>query len=114
MFQPLILIYSSGNFGHCLIPLDPCILVIMKTNDFLGFVLSLTNDLSGAVEYFHRALSLRPEDTFSTTMLNEVRTDFFFIEEKLHYFYHCVLFIRAKIQQIIPFEIAENLDIFVA
>ena len=34
--------------------------------------MSLTNELSGAVEYFHRALSLRPEDTFSTTMLNEV------------------------------------------
>jgi len=43
-----------------------------STYSSIGFVLSLTNDLSGAVEYFHRALSLRPEDTFSTTMLNEV------------------------------------------
>ena len=38
--------------------------------------MSLTNELSGAVEYFHRALSLRPEDTFSTTMLNEVHSTF--------------------------------------
>lgn len=47
-------------------PLNP------STYSSIGFVMSLTNDLSGAVEYFHRALSLRPEDTFSTTMLNEV------------------------------------------
>jgi anaphase-promoting complex subunit 6 len=47
-------------------PLNP------STYSSIGFVMSLTNDLSGAVEYFHKALGLRPEDTFSTTMLNEV------------------------------------------
>jgi len=47
-------------------PLNP------TTYSSIGFVMSLTNDLSSAVDYFHRALGLRREDAFSTNMLNEV------------------------------------------
>jgi len=47
-------------------PLNP------STYSAIGFLMSLTNDLTSAVEYFHRALGLRREDTFSTNMLNEV------------------------------------------
>jgi len=47
-------------------PLNP------STYSSIGYVYSLTNDLTSAVEYFHQALGLRRDDTFSTNMLNEV------------------------------------------
>ena len=47
-------------------PLNP------STYSAIGYVHSLTNDLTAAVEFFHRALGLRRDDTFSTNMLNEV------------------------------------------
>merc|ERR1719341_1576371 len=47
-------------------PLNP------STYSAIGFVQSLTGDLMGAVESFHKALGIRREDTFSTQMLNTV------------------------------------------
>jgi len=47
-------------------PLNP------STYSAIGYVQSLTGDLMGAVESFHKALGIRREDTFSTQMLNSV------------------------------------------
>lgn len=47
-------------------PLNPA------TYSALGFVQTLTGDLTAAVESFHKALGIRREDTFSTNMLNHV------------------------------------------
>ena len=47
-------------------PLNP------TTYSALGYVQTLTNDLTAAVESFHKALGIRREDTFSTNMLNYV------------------------------------------
>merc|ERR1740128_331407 len=38
----------------------------------LGYVHALTGNVSDAVEYFQKALALKRDDTFSTTMLNSV------------------------------------------
>lgn len=43
-----------------------------STYSAIGYVQSLCGDLADAVESFHKALSLRRDDTFSTTMLNYV------------------------------------------
>jgi hypothetical protein len=43
-----------------------------STYSAIGYVQSLQGDLVEAVEAFHKALSLRRDDTFSTTMLNFV------------------------------------------
>ena len=43
-----------------------------STYSAIGYVQSLQGDLVEAVEAFHKALSLRRDDTFSTTMLNYV------------------------------------------
>jgi len=47
-------------------PLNP------STYSAIGYVQTLTNDLTSAVESFHKALGIRREDTFSTNMLNAV------------------------------------------
>ncbi|XP_023346984.1 cell division cycle protein 16 homolog isoform X1 [Eurytemora carolleeae] len=47
-------------------PLNP------STYSAIGYVQTLIKDLTSAVESFHRALGLRKDDTFSTSMLNEV------------------------------------------
>jgi len=47
-------------------PLNP------STYSAIGYVETLTKDLTSAVESFHRALGLRRDDAFSTHMLNEV------------------------------------------
>lgn len=46
----------------------------MKASTFasLGYVYALMNDAGQAVEYFQKALALKRDDTFSTTMLNAV------------------------------------------
>ena len=44
----------------------------LSTYSALGYVQTLTNDLTAAVESFHKALGIRREDTFSTNMLNYV------------------------------------------
>jgi len=49
-----------------LFPLNP------STYSAIGYVQTLTNDLTAAVESFHKALGIRREDTFSTNMLNYV------------------------------------------
>ena len=46
--------------------------VSASTYSAIGYVQSLQGDLVEAVESFHKALSLRRDDTFSTTMLNFV------------------------------------------
>ena len=38
----------------------------------LGYVQTLTGDLTNAVENFHKALGIRREDAFSTNMLTQV------------------------------------------
>ena len=47
-------------------PLNP------STYSALGYVQTLTGDLTNAVESFHKALGIRREDTFSTNMLTAV------------------------------------------
>jgi len=47
-------------------PLNP------STYSAIGYVQTLSNDLTAAVESFHKALGIRREDTFSTNMLNNV------------------------------------------
>ena len=42
----------------------------------LGYVHSLTGNAAEAVEYFQKALALKRDDTFSTTMLNFVLESF--------------------------------------
>merc|ERR1712183_1158073 len=62
--------YSEALSFHqqalVLSPLNP------STYSALGYVQTLTNDLTAAVESFHKALGIRREDTFSTNMLNYV------------------------------------------
>ena len=62
--------YSDSLFYHqqalVLIPMSA------STYSAIGYVQSLQGDLVEAVEAFHKALSLRRDDTFSTTMLNFV------------------------------------------
>jgi len=62
--------YSEALSFHqqalVLSPLNP------STYSALGYVQTLTNDLTAAVESFHKALGIRREDTFSTNMLNNV------------------------------------------
>ena len=62
--------YSDSLFYHqqalVLIPMSA------STYSAIGYVQSLKGDLVEAVEAFHKALSLRRDDTFSTTMLNFV------------------------------------------
>ena len=50
------------------------VLVPMSASTYsaIGYVQALQGDLVEAVEAFHKALSLRRDDTFSTTMLNFV------------------------------------------
>ena len=47
-------------------PLNP------STYSALGYVQTLTGDLTNAVENFHKALGIRREDAFSTNMLTQV------------------------------------------
>ena len=62
--------YNDSLFYHqqalVLIPMSA------STYSAIGYVQSLQGDLVEAVEAFHKALSLRRDDTFSTTMLNFV------------------------------------------
>jgi len=62
--------YSEALSFHqqalVLSPLNP------STYSALGYVQTLTNDLTSAVESFHKALGIRRDDTFSTNMLNYV------------------------------------------
>ena len=62
--------YCDSLFYHqqalVLIPMSA------STYSAIGYVQSLQGDLVEAVEAFHKALSLRRDDTFSTTMLNFV------------------------------------------
>ena len=43
-----------------------------STFSSIGYVYALKGDLIEAVEAFHKALGIRRDDTFSTTMLNRV------------------------------------------
>ena len=43
-----------------------------STFSAIGYVHSLKGELIEAVEAFHKALGIRRDDTFSTTMLNNV------------------------------------------
>ena len=43
-----------------------------STFSSIGYVHALKGDLIEAVEAFHKALGIRRDDTFSTTMLNQV------------------------------------------
>ena len=47
-------------------PLNP------STYSALGYVQTLTGDLTNAVENFHKALGIRREDAFSTNMMTQV------------------------------------------
>merc|ERR1719369_1004513 len=62
--------YSEALSYHqqalVLSPLNP------STYSAIGYVQTLTHDLTSAVESFHKALGIRREDTFSTNMLNYV------------------------------------------
>lgn len=43
-----------------------------STFSSIGYVYALKGELVEAVEAFHKALGIRRDDTFSTTMLNQV------------------------------------------
>merc|ERR1712073_20305 len=43
----------------------------------LGYTKHLSNDIDGAIQYYHQALGIKPEDTFSTEMLHRALNESF-------------------------------------
>jgi hypothetical protein len=62
---------------QCNVFCQPCQALVLRplsasTYSSIGYVHALMGDLIEAVEAFHKALGIRRDDTFSTTMLNSV------------------------------------------